>query len=432
MNSSFFGSSFGKKSPSISRRRLQIESLENREMLSATLADLPEPNFEPSETVLTATMFAATAQSETTAQLAPPEKPSGSRYAATPSTLTVSWGDPKVKNGNTDEITYFQIIVRDAKTKKEVISPIKTSDASVRSITVNGLDPNTRYEIAVISCGGQGTLSSKAYSVTCTTQKFQVASGLSQVTTNNSKTMSGVVVSFKDTDKTFPVANGKTVKTYTVVFAEGNGKNADWSHAQSIVITPGANVVNGAISVAVSGLKPNATYSFKVLSEYKEGSTTLTGESNIRSGVRTAAAPKTKISSMSYTLSNNDLALNVNGNIAASGLKTLGNAAISYQLQISLSSAKEKTTGALSEGVRVDLASFGAHDSKGNFTLTSPIAFETLASLLGVSNILNARSVYFQIITVYDLTESGQAEKNIASVYSSPSALAMPSWYNAA
>lgn len=432
MNSPSFGSSFGKKGPSISRRRLHIESLENREMLSATLADLPEPDFEPSETVMTATMFAAAAQSEISVQLAPPEKPSGTRFEATPSTLTIYWGDPKIKNGNTDDITYFQIIVRDAKTKKEVMVPINTADAYARSITIEGLDPNTRYEIAVVSCGSQGTVSSKEYSTTYTTQKFQVASSLSQVTKNNSKTMSSVVISFKDTDKTFPISNNQTIKTYTILFAEGNGKNADWANAKPITVTPETGVVNGVISVTVNGLKPNTVYSFKVVSEYTEGTTLLTGESSIRSGVRTATAPKTKISTMSYTLANNGLALNVNGNIATSGLKTISNATISYQLQISLTSTKEKTSGALTDGVIVDLASFGTHDSKGNFTLTNPIAFETLASLLGVSNVLNARSVYFQIITVYDLTESGQTGKNIASVYSSPSALAMPSWYNAA
>lgn len=415
-------STFGSKRTSITCRRLHIESLESREMLSVTLADLPTPDYEPSASALVSGQTLSV-QNTATIELAPPQSVRNA-FESTPSTLTVHWGDPiGTAKQSVDDITYFEVVIRNATTKLTLQTKV-TPDASTRSVLFEGLDPKTRYEITVTSCGDPNTLSTKVLKFNATTANFPAITARA-----SNMTMSGGILTVTDKDREIPFANGKTTKTYTIQYVEKTtAKTIDWNSAQKIVIgsgTPVDDVSKGQVSIAISGLSPNTQYYYRVVTEYTEGSKVLRAEGR-HSTLRTLNVPTVSISSVQYKIVDDNLALNLNARMNNS--QKLGDARVSHQLLVSVSTTTDRTTGKLNDSVLVDPASFGTFDSKGNFSLTQPFAFETLSGLLDSSVLLNAKTISFQILTTFDFTEDGKPE-NKASVYSRISRLTLPNWY---
>lgn len=415
-------SNTGAKRTPVLRRKLHIESLENREMLSVTLTDLPTPDYEPSATVLVSGQT-ANLQNTASIELAPPQSVRNA-FDATPSTLTVYWSDPiGTAKQSVDDITYFEVVLRNATTKLTLQTKV-TQDAQARSMKFEGLDPKTRYEITVTSCGEANTHSTKTLKFNATTANFPAITARA-----GNMTMSGGVLTITDKDREIPFANGKTTKTYTIEYVEKTtSKTIDWNSAQKIVIAPGTpvdDVSGGKVSTTISGLSPNKQYYYRVVTEYVEGSKTLKVEGR-HSTLRTLNVPTVSISNVQYKIADDNLAINLNGRMNNS--QKLGDAQVSHQLLVSVSTTTDRTTGKLNDSVVVDLASFGTFDSKGNFSLTQPFAFETLSSLLGASKLLQTKTVTFQILTTFDFTEDGGPE-NKASVYSRVSRLTLPNWY---
>ncbi|MDR0337542.1 MAG: fibronectin type III domain-containing protein, partial [Planctomycetaceae bacterium] len=312
-------SMFSRKPAKKTSRSLRFESLEFRELLSLSAAEMPQPTFEPAESVYvntvdnssvsdaaqlsasvnteqnqSATTFALLA--DTVVNLAPP-KSARPNCKATPTTLEIYWSSPvATKTLNASDITGFEIIVRNSKTKEQIGNPV-TVGKDVRSFLVEGLDVKTRYEITVTSCGGAGTSNAKAtLKIAATTAAFPA------ITARASELkLTSAVLTITDKDKVVPFVDGKTTKTYVIEYVEKTTSTPDWSKSTSCTIHPGVPISDakkGTVAVKIENLKPGVQYFFRVQTSYTDG-VTVEKEISIdgrHSTLKTAALPTTSIS----------------------------------------------------------------------------------------------------------------------------------------
>ncbi|MDR2440692.1 MAG: hypothetical protein LBE12_15125 [Planctomycetaceae bacterium] len=422
-------------------RTLRFESLEFRELLSVSALGVPQPTFEPAESVYvegtvvsespqsvnvesnqSATVFVPL--SDTVINLAPP-KSARPAYKATPTTLEIYWSSPVATNTlNTSEITEFEIIVRNAATKVQVGDSI-TVNHDVRSVLVEGLDVKTRYEITITSCGNSGTSSTKStLKITATTAAFPAITAKA----SDLKTTSAVLT-ITDRDKIIPFIDGKTVKTYTIEYVEKTTSTPNWNNASTCIIASGESVldaVKGTVAVKIDNLKPGTQYFFRVQTSYTDG-TTVQKDISVdgrHSTFKTAALPTTSISKTFFSLdkTNYDFTIGLTGKIANTS-KLDSNTTISFSLLVSTSTKVAKGTGLLEEAQSITLPanSFTTIDSKGVFSM-NPISLQLIIDALGSDKMLASKTISVQL----NVSFSG-----IATVsYSKMLKISMPAWYN--
>jgi hypothetical protein len=460
-----FRSIFSRKPEKKTRRSLRFESLEFRELLSISAAEVPQqPAFEPAESVYvptsnvsglpnvsessntselsgvsgssesvsaesvsteqnqSATFFVPLA--DTTINLAPP-KSARPAYKVTPTTLEIYWSSPVAsKTLNTSEITEFEIVVRNSKTKEQIGSTI-TVDKDIRSVLVEGLEVKTRYEITITSCGGAGTSNAKAtLKVSATTAAFPAITAKA-----SNLTLTSANLTITDKDKVLPFVDGKTTKTYTIEYVEKTTSTPDWSQATTVIINHGEpvqDVKKGTVVVKIDNLKPGVQYFFRVNSAYKDG---VHVEKDIavagrHSTLKTAALPATTISKTFFSLNktNYEFALGLNGKVANINKLDSGTT-INFKLLVSTATKVEKGTGILEEvqSVTVSINRFTTVDSKGVFSM-DPIDLQELIDVLGSAKMLASKTISLQL----EVSFSGIA----TPAYSKMTKISMPAWYN--
>ncbi|MDR2115579.1 MAG: fibronectin type III domain-containing protein, partial [Planctomycetaceae bacterium] len=391
------------------KRTLCFEPLEFRELLSISTVEIPQPTFEPAESVYVNTSVntpvntsgvselsqsAAVEQnqpfntqnqnqsatvfvplSDPVVNLAPP-KSARPAYKATPTTLEIYWNSPVATSSlNTSQITGFEIVVRNTTTKEQVGEAIPVNQDK-RSILVEGLNVKTRYEILITSCGGAGTSSTKAtLKMTATTAAFPAITARA----SDIKTTSAILT-ITDRDKVIPFIDGKTTKTYTIEYVEKITSTPDWTNAPSRVIVAGETVQDankGTIAVKIDNLKPGTQYFFRVQTSYTEGVTDISVDGR-HSTFKTAALPATSISKTFFSLdqTNYDFAVGLNGKIASTN-KLDSNTTISFSLLVSTATKVVKGTGLLEEAQSIQVDSFTTIDSKGVFSM-KPVSLQRI------------------------------------------------------
>ncbi|MDR3196686.1 MAG: fibronectin type III domain-containing protein [Planctomycetaceae bacterium] len=437
-------------------RSLRFESLEFRELLSISAAEISQPDFEPAQSVYpaqtvyidasgvsesfqsgsveqnqpvavqnqnrTATVFVPL--SDSIINLAPP-KSARPAFKATPTTLEIYWTSPVATNTlNVSEITGFEIVIRNSATKGQVGNTIKVAQ-DVRSVLVEGLDVKTRYEITITSCGDAGTSNTRAsLKITAATAAFPAITARA----SDLKTTSAVLT-ITDRDKVIPFVSGKTVKTYTIEYVEKTVSTPDWSKASSHVIAAGELIQDakkGTVAVKIDNLKPGTQYFFRVQTSYTDG---VTVKKNIsvdgrHSTFKTAALPTTSISKTFFSLdkTNYDFTIGLNGKVANTA-KLDSNTTLSFSLIVSTATKVAKTTGLLEEAksIIVPVGSFTAVDSKGVFTM-KPISLQLIIDALGSAKMLASKTISIQL----EVSFSGIATTS----YSKVAKISMPAWYN--
>ena len=430
--------SFHKNRKGVAHRRLQIESLENREMLSVTLADLPNPDYEASGSAYVANQVTTATDispesvpnnaitTESTVSLAPPKsvKPACS---ATPSTLTVNWASPVASSAlNTDQITHFEIIVTNAKTKQVVATT--TVNADVRSALFEGLDVKTKYTITVTSCGGAGTTNAKGtLKISATTAAFPLVTVKA-----SSMTLTTAKITVTDKDKITSFQNGLTVKTYKVEYVEKT-KVLDWSQAQSFTIgadTPVADATKGTIVYELTGLNPGTQYAFRVIATYKDG---VSVESTLISEGKSSTAKTAKLPAVSVTktyfsvIDKTDyaFAISLTGKVA-SYAKLESGITIGYSLIVSTSTKINKTTGQLENSQVVASSTDLGCNATGVFTLDS-VSLESIVEKLGRTNVLGTKALGMQLVLTFTF-----ADGTVATSNSKIGKITLPTWYTPA
>ncbi|MDR0705491.1 MAG: fibronectin type III domain-containing protein [Planctomycetaceae bacterium] len=455
-----FRSILSQKPEKKANRSLRFESLEFRELLSISSADVLQPSFEPAESVYvntsdisglsnvsesfdisglsnnisessqsigseqnqSATVFVPLATTEV--NLAPP-KSARPAYTATPTTLEIFWNSPvATKTLNTSEITGFEIIVKNSKTKEQIGNTI-TVNENVHSVLVEGLDVKTRYEITITSCGGAGTSNTKAtLKVSATTAAFPAITARA-----SNLTLTSANLTITDKDKAVPFVDGKTTKTYTIEYVEKTASTPDWSKASTKIIASGElvqDVKKGTVVVKIDNLKPGVQYFFRVHSAYKDGVTvekdiTVAGR---HSTLKTATLPATTISKTFFSLNktNYEFALGLNGKVANINKLDSGTT-ISFSLLVSTATKVEKGTGVLEEAESITLPvnSFTTVDSKGVFSM-NPVDLQLLIDELGATKMLASKTISLQL----EVSFSGIT----TTAYSKMTKISMPAWYN--
>ena len=397
------------------RRKLGIESLESRELLSATLADLPQPEFSPSMTAGVASISAASTTVAQTKLLAPRSVSKG--IDVTPTTLTVRWSPPTATNG----ITGYEVTLQNTLTKAIVASKIVNHN-DVLSCSFEGLDVKNRYEISITSLGDPATTdNSKAtLKLTATTAAFPVVTA---------KVMAPGITSTEilitDKDKVLPLVNGKTVKTYTVQYAP-KATTINWDTAPTVAVPAGsaADMAKGTVSCVIEGLLPGTNYTFRVTATYVEGTgasaKTLTSTTKDMA-FKTTALPIPTLSKSAFTITEGELGLFVSVRQTSPALFQTGT--VKYSLYVSTSTASSTTLlpGALPIGEeKIDTAA--TFDMK-------PISLKTIAQLFGDSSsgdptLLGLTTISFQVAVEY--TDNNGV---VAQVYSRPLKVSLPKWY---
>ncbi|MDR1962983.1 MAG: fibronectin type III domain-containing protein [Planctomycetaceae bacterium] len=443
------------------RRQLNFESLEFRELLSVSAAEIPQPDFEPASESAYLDVANASKSSkslevsdasnasdlsdqsglsknsdaeqndsavvllaDSAINLAPP-KSAKPAYKATPTTLEIFWNTPvATKTLNTSEITGFEITVRNSKTKELIGSPI-TVDADVRSILLEGLDVKTKYAIEVTSFGGADTSSAKAtLKINATTATFPAITARA-----SNLTMTSALLTITDRDKATPFIDGKTTKTYTIQYVEKTTSTPDWSKAETATIGSGEPILDakkGTVAVKINDLKPGVSYFFRVLTSYTDGVTVekeLSMEGR-QSTLKTANLPATTISKTFFSLdkTNYEFAIGLNGKIANISKLDSG-ITVSFSLLVSTAVKVTKATGKLEDAQVISLPadSFTAIDSKGVFSM-KPVDIQSILDILGAGKMLASKTISVQL----EVSFSGIATTS----YSKMSKVTMPSWYN--
>ncbi|MDR1141398.1 MAG: fibronectin type III domain-containing protein [Planctomycetaceae bacterium] len=424
-------------------RSLRFESLEFRELLSISAVEIPQPGFEPAESVYidasnvsespasanaeqaeqknqSSTAFVALA--DTVINLAPP-KSARPAFKATPTTLEIFWTSPvATKALNTSEITEFEIIVKNSKTK-ELIGDTITVGSDVRSILLEGLDVKTRYEITITSCGGSGTSSAKAtLKVSATTAAFPA------ITARASELkLTSAVLTITDKDKVTPYLDGKTTKTYVIQYVEKTASTPDWSKALSQTIDSGEPILDakkGTVAVKIDNLNPGVQYFFRVQTSYTDG-VTVEKEISVdgrHSTFKTAALPATTISKTFFSLDNTnyEFMIGLNGKVA-NITKLDSSTTISFSLLVSTATKVVKGTGIMEEALDIEIpVSFTTVDSKGVFSM-KPISLQSIIDVLE-SKMLASKTISVQLKVSF----SGVTTTS----YSKMTKISMPAWYN--
>jgi hypothetical protein len=432
---------FAPKTGNLSRRRLSLESLELREMMSVSALDMPPISYEPAESAYfadqgnTAQVFAAESVPQTFSTLATsvvylaPPKAAKPAYEATPSTITVHWTDPVATSTlTTTGITGFDIVVRNTKTK--AIVKEATVGVSDRSFTVEGLEPQIRYEFTITSVGGADVSTTRAaLKMSVSTAKFPVITGKA---TNLTMTAADIVIT--DTDKIIPFADGKTVKTYKIEYVEKVTSTPNWAGASSVTIAAGSTVLDtkkGTISATIDGLKPATQYFFRVVTTYTDGSsvtTPLTAEGR-QVTFKTVALPATTIAKSFYSLtSSNDFAVGLSGKLTNYNKLPAGTN-VSFSLLVSNLSTTVKGTGLLTNPQEISGSTFtGITPVKttGEFSMNA-VSFESITAALGSSTMLGTKTLTLQLVVTFDFPDGVTA-----ITYSKVGKLTLPSWYTVA
>jgi hypothetical protein len=425
-------------------RPLRFETLEFRELLSVSA--LPQVDFEPADSAYTdnadnkniggqnlsgqnesdsndsSQKFAPLAASSNLIYLAPP-KSARPAYVATPTTLEVYWTSP-VATGNlkTDEITDFEVVIRNSKTKAIIATESVTPDT--RSILFEGLDVKTRYEIVVTSRGGDETSSDRAaLRISATTAAFPAITARA-----SNLTLSSATLTITDKDKITPFVDGKTTKTYTIQYVEKVTSTPVWSNALSVTISSGTQVIDvakGTVAVSIQDLKPGVQYFFRVLTSYSDGQNVPKDISidGRHSTLKTLPLPATTLSKSFFSLnSNSGLTIGLNGKVAnANKLDT--SMTVSFSLWVSTATAVEKTTGKLNDAVEIPSSdiTFTSLNAKGEFSM-SPVSLETLITALSSAKMLASKTISFQLEVSFGGITTTKFSKMIR--------VTMPTWYN--
>ena len=392
------------------RRRLGVESLEVRELLSVSLSDLPQPEYSAPIAADLAVLAVAATPAQT--KLAAPKKVSKD-IDATLTTLTIRWAPPTTTVGITD----YQVTLRDAKTKAIIATETVVQSAPL-TCKFENLHPSTKYEILVTSIGDPGATDSSKATLTrsATTAKFSVPSIKAD---KPSLTSTNVVIT--NNDKVLPFVDGKTVKTYTIQYALKTTA-INWTAAPSVVIPAGttaANAAKGTVNWTINGLQPGTNYVFRVTATYVEGTQTMTSTSKDVS-FKTAALPAPTLSKVAFTLVGGEFGLFATVKQPNSALFQTGS--VTYSLYFSTSSAK--ATGLLPDSQPIGTDKIG---TAATFNM-QPVTLKAIADLLGDSSpgnpaLLGLSSINLQVVATYT---SGSVT---AEIISKVLKVALPKWY---
>ncbi len=445
---SFSQFSWKKKS---SFRSLGLESLESRELMSATLADLPRPDFETSQSALVSQEQAGERESRTDASdevggresgvpirpladeivsLAPP-KATRPAYVATPTTLQINWAAPvPSRTQNTNRITHFEVKLLHAQTKQVVA--IQTVASSEYTALFEGLDVKTRYQAVVTSCGGAGTSNDRAErKISATTAAFPAATiRASQIT------LTSATLTITDRDRVTAFVDGRTVKTYAIQYIEKPTGTPSWI-ASTITTLPavdaGTAVTDAkkyAIVTEVTGLQPGKNYLFRVVSTYTDGTTNTTDLSVEGRAVsmRTLKLPAVSVSKSHFSVidqTDYKFAVGLTGKVA--NYTKLGSGiSISFSVLVSTGTKVDRTTGLLEGAKPIADNGFSAINAKGEFTMNG-VSLESIVSALGRDAVLGSKTLSFQLVATFSFDDGVTATLNSKSGKAT-----MPAWYQPA
>ncbi len=415
-----FWSDRKKKAPERFRRRLGIESLETRELLSASVSELPQPEYSAAvavsqESVSDSDLVVQTTAATTKTKLLAPKSISKG-VVATPSTLTVRWSAPT----STDGVTGYEITIRNSKTKAVVGTETVAKDETLSCKFVN-LDPKTKYEILITSFGDSDTTdNSKAtLKVNATTAAFP---NVSIKAVKPGLTSTDVIIT--DKDKALPFVNGKTVKTYTIQYApKATSINWDTAQSEEVPVGTAGDSSKGTIAWTIAGLQPGTSYTFRVIATYTEGmgesAKTLTSAAKT-STFKTAVLPAPTISKASYTVVDGEFGLFTTCKQTKTDLFQSGT--VTYSLYFSTSTAK---SGLIPNARHIgeDLSGTAA-----TFSM-KPVAMKTIGELLGDTSsdkpvLLGMKVIYLQLVAEYS-----DGNGVTAKIYSKVAKLTLPKWY---
>ena len=404
----FSGNNRQKKGIEPLRRRLGVESLESRELLNASIADLPQPEYAPP---IIAT--AATTTVTQTKLLAPKSVSKG--IDVTPTTLNVRWAHPSSTIG----ITGYEVTLIHTQTKA-IVKTVTVNLGNDLSCKFEGLSDKTKYQISIKSLGDPDTTdNSKAtLNLSATTATFPVVTAKAQ---KPGLTSTEIIIT--DKDKIIPFENGKTVKTYTVQYA-AKATSINWSAAPSVVVPAGtvADAAKGTISCVINGLQPGENYVFRVTATYTEGTgsaaRTLTSTSKDVS-FKTTALPAPTLAKAEFTIINGELCLFPTVKQTNPTLFQTGT--VSYTLYFSTTTAK---IGLPPDAQKIGTDKIG---TAATFTM-QPFTLKEIAALLGESSpgkpaLLGLTSFNLQLVATY--TDGGVT----AEVYSKVLKVSLPKWY---
>lgn len=417
-------------------------------MLSVTVADLPDPAYETSDTAYVSDDNAAderiiasqtspesdpvrvesTVRTESTIYLAKPAKVKNAKVV-TPTTITVNWGDPVAsRTANTDMITGFELVLTNTKTK-QVVETIRV-DANVRTATFEGLSVKTSYSVTVTSVGDGASSAKATQKIPATTATFPLVT----IRASN-MTLTSATLTITDKDKVTAFVDGKTVKSYTIQYAE-KAKTIDWSKAKELpLIGPGTDVTDlkkGTIVTQVSGLTPGTQYSFRVVATYTDGTTKsilLTSEGKA-ANAKTASLPAVSVTKTYFSVLSNsgnyEFAIGMDAKIA--NYAKLGSQVtdISFSLLASTSTTIDKVTKKLTGGLPVADNDFSTIDSKGVFSMNA-VSLESIVEQLGASAVLGTKALGLQLVVTFKF-----ADGTDATLYSKVGKVTLPTWYTPA
>ncbi len=433
-------------------RGFGFETLESRELLSVTLADLPSPDFDVSDsayvseerstarnnspdhssgveqTELNTSKVVTTAAATAPVNLAPP-KSARPASIVTPTTLTVNWSSPiPSRTLNTDLITHFEVKLINNSTK-QVIQTLTVAKED-RSALFEGLDVKTRYQVTVTSRGGEGTSSERGtLKISATTATFPAATIRASNLTQTSATLT-----ITDRDRVTPFVDGKTTKNYTIEYVERVTSTPDWTKATKLPVIPaGTNVTDlgkYAIITEVTGLQPGISYFFRVVSTYTDGVTTtknLAVEGR-QASMKTLKPPVVSISKTHFSVidkTNYDFAIGLTGKVASYN-KLSADTSIRFSLMVSTSTKIDRVTGLLEGAKAVADNGFSTIDSKGVFTM-SAVSLESIVAQLGRDTVLASKTLSFQLVATFTFNDGVEATLN-----SKVGRATMPTWYHPA
>lgn len=408
----FFGKKVINRDEKTKKRSLRFESLENRELMSASPLGVEFTEGSPMIQMATST---------TSSQILAKPQYGSPQYVAMPSTITVNWKDPVASGVYTvSGITSFRITVTNKSTKQVV----ETTDvgASARSYVINNLTPSTAYTITIASMGDGQTTTASTLSISATTKAFRGATiSLSDIG------LTGAAITIKDPDPDIHFDDGKTVKTYAIEYVPRLSASTvpEWTKAKTITIPPGTvspNPIQGIITTSFADLSPATQYYYRITTSYGSDLKIVGNPTSFKTATIPTASILAAGTGYCIDQTTHEFSLKLTCQQASSATLNTG-VQVSYQLMASLSTAIDSVTGQLANSVTIN-STFGARDSAGKFTMT-PVPFSEIVTKLGTSNVLNSTYMMFQLLVTYDFGNG-----NITSFYTKPAyRLTLPTWY---
>ncbi len=418
-----------KKRQTLPKRRLGIESLENRELLSVSLAEIPQPDYSSAlvadqdyGSMAPAASVQTEAEITTITKLAAPKSVSKGT-SVTPSTVTVNWLAPASTLG----ITHYELKIVDSATKNAVsATAVKVNVGDTLTWTFEGLQAKSRYEVQITSMGAPATTDS----VKATLKISASTPAIALATVKAVKPgLTSTNVTITDKDKYIPFVDGKTVKTYEVQYAV---KSTSPVWTTGAVIASGTTVSNatkGTIDTSISGLLPGTNYIFRVLTSYVDGvlkETILTSQGK-NGSFKTVALPVPTIAKVAFTLVGGDIGVSVSGKQTKPELYTTAGT-VKYSLYVSTSSTVNKATGRLDGAQRLTLSGEEIIGGAATFSMKS-VSLTDIGGILDTASsssmkLLNSTSITFQIVAEYF-----ENDVLVQTVCSRASKFTLPKWY---